>query len=143
MVAPGFMKGVLAMSALLTKDRSPISSNMSLEQIAHIRDLPHRALALSYTEALTPESALALALVKSVDVPEAGSWGANAVARMASLKAALKTVRGRKKRQVAFDGQPNLFIAFANVDDAHEPLVATEDMAGVDSSMHTSEQEGK
>lgn len=54
-----------------------------------------------------------------------------------------ETVRGRKKRQVAFDGQPNLFIAFANVDDAHEPLVATEDMAGVDSSMHTSEQEGK
>ena len=98
MVAPGFMKGVLAMSALLTKDRSPISSNMSLEQIAHIRDLPHRALALSYTEALTPESALALALVKSVDVPEAGSWGANAVARMASLRAKPKTSRGRKKR---------------------------------------------
>lgn len=143
MAAPGFMKGVLVMSTLLNKDRVPISSNMSLEQIARIRDLPHRALALSYTTALTPESALALALVKSVDVPEAGSWGANAVARIECLKAKPKTVRGRKKRQVSFDGQPNLFIDFVNVDDEHEALVATDYMAGIDSSMHTSEQEGK
>lgn len=56
------------MSTPSHQDRSPISSNMSLSR-SHIRDLPHRALALSYTEALTPESALALALVKSVDVP--------------------------------------------------------------------------
>jgi len=131
------------MSTVLNKDDSLISSNMSLEQIARIRDLRHRALALSYTTALSLESPLALALVKSVDVPEAGSWGANVVARMASLRAKPKTSRGRKKRPVAFDGQPNLFIAFANVDDEREALVATDDMTDVGSSMHTSEQEGK
>jgi hypothetical protein len=130
------------MSTVLNKDHSPISSNMSLEAIAKIRDLPHRALALSYTAALAPESALALALVKSVDVPEAGSWGANAVARMAFLKAAPKTLRGRKKRQVAFDGQSNLFIAFANEDHEH-PTVVPDEVIGAASSANASEQEGK
>jgi len=131
------------MSTLLNKDHSPISSNMSLEAIAEVRDLPHRALALSYTAALNPESALALTLVKSVDVPEAGSWGANAVARMAALKAAPKTLRGREKRQVAFDGQPNLFIAFANEDHEHETVVAPDDATCVAGSANGAEQEGK
>lgn len=130
------------MSTVLNKDHLLISSNMSLEEIADIRDLPHRALALSYTAALTPESALALALVKSVDVPEAGSWGANAVARMAFLKAAPKTLRGRKKCQDAFDGQPNLFMAFANEDHEHETVVAPDEVIGAAGSA-ASEQEGK
>lgn len=130
------------MSTVLNKDPSLISSNMSLETIADICDLPHRALALSYTTALTPENALALALVKSVDVPEAGSWGANVVARMASLKAAPKTSRGRKKLQVAFDGKPNLFMAFANEDHEH-PTVVPDEVIGAASSTNASEQEGK
>ena len=127
----------------MTSSIPSISANMPLATISEIKNLPHRALALSFTDALDPKNPMALALVKPVDVPEAGSWGANAVARMAFLKAAPKTLRGRKKCQVAFDGQPNLFMAFANEDHEHETVVAPDEVIGAAGSANASEQEGK
>lgn len=98
-----------------TKKRSTIYPNMTLKQIAQIADLHHRALALSYTRSLIPSDPLAIALAESVKVPEAGPWGANVAARLQLATAGgAPILRRRKKRSLPFDGQPNMFMDFAN-----------------------------
>ena len=95
--------------------RPTISPNMALKHIAQIADLRHRALALSYTAALIPSDPLAVALAESVNVAEAGPWGANVFARLQLATADGAPVsRRRKKRILQFDGQPNMFMDFAN-----------------------------
>jgi len=103
------------MSDLVTKHCLEISPNMSLAEIAQIEDLPRRALALFYTSALNPGNPAAVQLAKSVDVLQAGAWGVNVAARMASLKAEPPPVLRQKKRfSVPLELRPNLFIAFDN-----------------------------
>lgn len=103
------------MTITRNEKRSTISPNMSLKHIAQIADLRHRALALSYTAALIPSDPLAIALAESVAGAESGAWGANVVSRLKRATGDGATVsRRRKKRVPPFDGQPNIFMDFAN-----------------------------
>jgi hypothetical protein len=103
------------MSDLVIRNYLEISPNMPLAAIAQIEDLPRRALALFYTKALDPGNPAAVQLAESVDVPEAGAWGINVAARMASLKAKPPVSRPKSKRfSMPLELRPNLFIAFDN-----------------------------
>jgi hypothetical protein len=92
-----------------------LSPNMALADIAKINDLARRALALFYSEALDPANPVAVALARSVDVPEAGTWGHNVNVRLAELEGKKpKRKRSTKHYRAPPELRPNLFMAFDN-----------------------------
>lgn len=92
-----------------------IFPNMALADIAKIVDLQRRALALFYSDALDPANSVAIAVARSVDVPEAGAWGHNVKARLAELERK-KSSRKRSTKRYGTPPEflPNLFMAFDN-----------------------------
>jgi hypothetical protein len=71
-----------------------IFPNMALADVAKIDDLQRRALALFYSDVLDPANPVAIAVARSVDVPEAGAWGRNVKVRLAELERK-KSIRTR------------------------------------------------
>jgi hypothetical protein len=92
-----------------------IFPNMTLAEIAKIDDLQRRALALFYSDALDPANPVAIAVARSVDVPEAGAWGHNVKVRLAELERKKSSrKRSTKRYHTPPELLPNIFMAFDN-----------------------------
>lgn len=89
--------------------------NMALADVAKIDDLQRRGLALFYSDALDPADPVAVAVARSVDVPEAGVWGHNVKVRLAELERKKSSrKRSTKRYRTPPELLPNIFMSFDN-----------------------------